>query len=690
MEKRRCKHVMRSIENRLNRASNRAEENLKKKQGRAARRSRRLERAQNKRALVELERRSSVLASLGDRTERATRNLQLRLEDLQEKARIELERAHDVAKRVKAVRILQHFARTKFGFKEQFDQAHLSITSAVLRIQNCNTWKCMVIAKRLLCKNDIQSLKDLLNLMGHPHGSSKKSFEELAAAITHVTSLKAANSILSSCNPLLSKSVNLMRPEAISARTLLSAFLVAMQPEEVLAEKRGNDRCSELLEKAALALIDTLTELSNLQLSHGKQSQINNIIDKVCTKILSYCTLFDKWKNADFDDLVEKMSKSARSSWIAYLTAKEALLYIEQRYPDKNKHFRHLIKYKSSKKGAGSHIKRIRAAVTKLLGEDQSLSLMKEEKNAAISHIEKEQLINGIKADIDRAVISCEDDLKGDSCVSNIPKAKEQKKHTTDNVFFNSQLVHNILLMDSEDLKDVTNFGFANSSHYCDAEDFMEHFRGQAINLTVDSNMRLLSTKKLIAHLIHKMRDLIPNRKDLHQYFTEDHMIGCETSTDYFRLTLNMANAMMKSLESENRSASTLEWYNVTSEWQKNKDAPLPYSFNCWQSYLEASITFLIGKVDLCQMDIVNFQLLNVAPVIKANGKEYEINQFQEKFGKFEAYKDLKYFSATRTWIRRVKDKNQTESLFDQLKIGFVDEILFATERIAIPEVSSL
>lgn len=139
MEKRRRKRAMNSIENRLNSALTRAEENLtKRKQGRASY-SKRIERAQNKRALIEFETRSALLATVGHRSERAARNYQLRLEDLQGKARHEIQHAHLVAKRVKASRVLQKAIRAKFGFNDQSDkeQLSLSVEDAALRLQNC-------------------------------------------------------------------------------------------------------------------------------------------------------------------------------------------------------------------------------------------------------------------------------------------------------------------------------------------------------------------------------------------------------------------------------------------------------------------------------------------------------------------------------------------------------------------------
>lgn len=688
LESRRRNQAMHSIENRLNMALTRAEENLKKKQGRA-RHSKRIQKAQNKRALIEFERRSALLDSLGHKNERATRNLQLRLEDLQDKARCEIEHAHEVAKRVKAVRVLQKAVRVNlFGLKDQSDQSEL-ITTAALRLQNCKSWKTKVIASRLSRNNDLGCVSNLLGIMGilHDDGSATPSFEELTAAITNIASLQSANSLLDSLGPLLRNSANLMKPEILSPRTLLSVFLVALQPDEVLGDKRDTDKCSKLLESAAKELIKSLVELSKVE-EFTKSSYCHNrvIIQEVCSKILSYCTFFDKWKNADFDDLLEKMTKSAQQSWVAFLTSKQALLYIEETFADQNGPFQHLLKYKSSRKGAGSHIKRVRVAMNKLMGEGQSLKVMREAKQAAVTQIEEEQLMVAIKAEIDSVFNSfgddatCEDD---DSSMAPKSKPKQGKEKMPESVLSNSNLVHKILLMDSEDFEDLSKHGTAEKfSHFRTAKHFMMHYK----NYTSASE-EISDIKQLMVDLINKMRELVPSREDLQQYFTEDQVDACNTTADYFGLTLNMANVMMKSLESEYRSVSTLEWYEMTSVWNNHADDSIPYDFGCWKSFLTASLAFLIGKVDLCQMDVVNFKLVQIAPVVRANGKEYEIQRFQEKFGELSSFKSSNSFVATWNWIRRIKENNKTDDLITKFQEGFVDEILFSTEATAVPEV---
>lgn len=685
MEKRRRKYAMHSITNRLNMATTRAEENLRKKQ-RRARQNKRIERAQNKRVLIEFERRSAVLSSLGHKTERANRNLQLRLEDLQDKARVEIEHAHDVAKRVKSTRILQNAIRQKFGFKEQCDQVNISMTAAAQRFQHCHSWKTMVIATRLSNNSDVRNLKELLQVLGLLNSdTSPPSFEELTATITNIKNLQLANSLLSTLSPLLVNSSRQMKPDTISARTLLSVFLVALQPEEVLADKRGNDKCSKLLETSSRSLIHALEDLSKIDFSEATRGSIFMSIQRLCSMILSYCTLFDKWKSADLDDLVSQMIKSAKQSWIAYLTSKEALLYIEEKSSNENEHFRHLIKYKSSKKGAASHIKRIRASMEKLLGKEQSLVEMREAKRFAMDHIDNEKLIVAIKDEIDMAVKTSNDSYEVNP--NSQPSNNKRNGDIPEAISSNYQLVHEILLMDDEELADLSKHDSEKYSLFNHVEEFMDHYKSLTIVVPNEESSNGGNIKALMIDLNNKLKNLVPNRKDLHQFFKSDQINACKTLNDYCSLILNMAQVLMQFLESEYRSVSTREWYQVTTQWRTDESTSIPYEFDCEKTYLEASLTFLAGKADLCQMDILNFQLVKSAPIVKKHGKEYELHAFEEKFGNISDLSS-KNFTATWKWVKHLKETYQSESFVNQLKLGFVNEILFATDSLAIPEVS--
>jgi hypothetical protein len=98
MEEKNRKEALASIQNRLNGAMTRAEENIKKKQIKARNRKR-AERAEKRRKLLEFERRSLLLSSVDRRSELAQKNVELMLKDRQCKARESIEHAQLVSRR---------------------------------------------------------------------------------------------------------------------------------------------------------------------------------------------------------------------------------------------------------------------------------------------------------------------------------------------------------------------------------------------------------------------------------------------------------------------------------------------------------------------------------------------------------------------------------------------------------------
>ncbi len=683
-EKRRRSSALRSLDNRVNSALTRAEENLKKKQVKA-RKEARIAKVQKKRALIEFERRSALLESLGHKAERAARNLQLRLEDLQGKARVEIKHAQIIAKRVRAARIIQKLVRAKFGFEVSAGPSQRTLNEAAVKLQTSMAWRSKVTVSRLLKNHKTETFKSLVaTIMDR---SAVLTFEQITFLITNAENIAIVNSFLDAFALVLPRAPN---NDLISARTLLSVFLVSTQPAEVLGEKRGKDKCSNLLEKAAAKLVTILHEFSKVDLSQNCDGMMSKLFCQMSSQILSYCTLFNHWKNADLNDLIDKMTTSAIQSWVAYLTSKEALAYIEEKCVDQIVHFQHLLKHKSSKKGAGSHIKRIRASMRKILGEKHSLSAMNGAKAKAILLIKDKKLMVPIKAEIDNAMNAFMDTSDESSSRSTIQS--EQGGILPENIQSNAKLVHQLLLMDNDDFDDLMKVGSKNFSYLDNLENFMLQFKNHNASQWVEQSSTVDGMKKLILELIEKMRKLVPNRSDLHNHFTECHVQDCKCMTDFFQLVLSMADVMAKNLESKNSSVVTNEWSNTTASWIASKDpnVNVPFGFTCWKTYLIASLTFLIGKADLCQVEIFNFQLVQVAPVVKAHGKEYETHRFQQKYGNFSSLQSKESFSATWSWIKRICEKNYNEDVNLQLRKGFVDEILFAQDAIQIPEVSQI
>ncbi len=709
LEEKERRLALASIENKLNGAVSRAQQMSKKKQAKA-RRNNRAERARKRREISEFERRSALLSSVDRRTNLAEKNLQHHLLTRQCKAREEIQHAVSVSRKVRSARILQRAVRKMLGNVAPKNAPILSEYDAAVRLQFCFSWRLKSVSRRLRSspregsQSPLTSLQKILMKMGFSSNSkSSKSFEELTSSMTDDWILKAAQDFLMAFDPVLGGSF--YGACSISERTLMSAFLVSQQPFHVLGPKRGKDACSRLLEVASQQLTNVLTDLAN-----AESSKFDLLIPGVTASLLSYSTLFDKWKNADIEELVVQMKKSAVQSWMSYLISKDALSYAEEKaklvkdqYGDP--FFQHNIRYKSSKKGAASHVKRIRASLEKLIGPEEGLRVMKEARQSAISRIKEDGLIKNAKSEIDDIVdahVSKKDQIDSNE-VDNNQKFDLNDLDALESV--NEHVVHEILLADKEDLRNQLRGNQGESIADC-VHDFMEKFRTPKPNpssvvtaedfaFTMEraffdkilddwsSSGDMSGVKEMLIEMFTKMRNLVPKRKDLHDFFTSEHANSCQNATSSLALLLRVAEVMGDSLESPYRAESTLDWHHAAKAFSDGRRSKIPFKFQSAEAFVVGSIAFLVKKLDLCHADLVNFRLVKVTPLILQNGVQYERQRFQQKHGL--ATENL---HATREWVQRMGPNVQNPSnLSSTVKEAFVDELLFVKERISMPEV---
>lgn len=707
MEEREKRRVLASIENKLNSAVSRAEQISKKKQIKA-KNMRRLEKAKKRREISEFERRSNLLSSVDRRSNLAQKNMEMLLKDRQCKAREQIEHAQRVSSRVRAARILQRAMRSIFGVKEHKDQG-----SAAIKIQCWAPWRVNVACRRLFSHSGettpaLDSLRLLLSSMGHgtKRRRSCSSFDNLTTMMTKDVVIDAAKKFLATFDPIFGNT------PCISSRTLLSAFLVSQEPIAVLGPKRSSDRCSFLLENASHRLLESLTDLVLIDPSCEEYKNCASLLATTASSLMSYCTLFDKWKNSDKEDLVAQMSKSAVQSWVAYLVAKDALLYIEEKeneiYMGNNDpFFQQKVRCSSAKKGSWSHIKRIRTSLEKLLGKGDGLEVMKKAKRSAIEEVDRDSLLIKAKVEIDDIMKEYEV-RKSESDFEDTPEVDLSDSAALDDV--NEHVVHEILLADNNDI--ATQLFQEPAFSICDCVDsFMAKYVDMNSTSSDTSEVSvevfaftmekayfdqmkddwvlrkdLRGIRDMVAELLAKMRKLVPNRKDLHDYFSEKEARSCSNAMDFLALMIRISEVMGDSLESPARAKSTLKWHKATVLYGCGKSA-VPFNLPDIESYVVTSIAFLVKKLDVCHADIVNFKLMKVTPLIRNNGIYYERKRFIERCGG-----SLEDLHGTRSWIARVNQiyEDCNSNLRISLKKGFVDEILFVRERIAMPEVLCL
>jgi len=118
----------------------------------------------------------------------------------------------------------------------------------------------------------------------------------------------------------------------------------------------------------------------------------------------------------------------------------------------------------------------------------------------------------------------------------------------------------------------------------------------------------------------------------------------------------------------------------------------LPYDFKTLESFVVSSTAFLIKKAELCHLDIISFQMMQASPVIRMNGRVYELRNFQKMYGDFDSMSSTKQLNATWLWMQKcIKEDTTPANLTSVIKKnGYIDELLFSNDRFVMPEVLAL
>lgn len=696
-----------NIENKIINARTRAEEEIKKKQAKA-KCEYRAEKARKRRHLLELDRRTNVLVNIGRRNERAELNLLSRLQRLQKKASHDIDHARYVSTRVRASRLIQRFFRkTILGIDTNEGRlSQMSEKEAAILIQS-NSFSHLAVACRRF-KSDVKDCcpKDSLRFILSNVSTKGPRRENSFNIFDHLSSIIQKESMLSASKCFLSCFETLLRENSSeilqSERTFLSAFLVAEEPIMVFGPKRDKDKCCQILERTSLKLVTSLQNLAD-----ADRDTLPFCMKEVASYLVSYNTLFEYWKNADIEDLVVELKKNAIQSWIAFLTAKEALSYANSKNKESahgDPFFQYQLKYKSIKKGAASHIKRIRASLDKIMGPEGALMKMRKAKEEALIQIEDEKLLENIKTSLDESFVH-----KAPPSPNRYQVADERRRYdlqdSEDLEDLNEHVVHEILLADNEELHEKL-YGPPEESIVDSVEVFMDMYKSSGsitsdtLNDSCDSylaltlekvffdkiledwveNNNLSGVKDVLLEMIEKVRKLVPKRTDLHD-FLQNQLKTCRKAVDLLNFLIQIAEMMGDSLESSFRAESTLEWLRFAAKYRK-KTPKIPFDFDSVERFTVSSMAFLVKKLDLCHADMLNFRLITVTPLIYRNGVIYEQKRFEEKHS-------LQKLHATTQWIKRIKKSREmkTPEPLEALRNGFVEQLLFASEAVGLPEV---
>ena len=176
---------------------------------------------------------------------------------------------------------------------------------------------------------------------------------------------------------------------------------------------------------------------------------------------------------------------------------------------------------------------------------------------------------------------------------------------------------------------------------------------------TQPSTRNTADLSALTIELHEKMRQMIPNRTDLHGILSDEEVRSIKLSdgdsvvSAYLPHLIASAEALIQ-LESEDRSTTTRQWLemasNVVQQWSSTS-SELPLDIASPEVFVVSSLSYLHLKADLCASDVADYHLSTVlAPQIALHGPEYERFIFQQRFGPFEEEGTA---PITRQWIER-------------------------------------
>ena len=512
--------------------------------------------------------------------------------------------------------------------------------------------------------------------------------------------------------------------------------------------------CARLLVQAANGL---LTSLSNILKICFKSSSLPSDsspspapitatnttatpFQNLRTTLFSATTLFHHWKQMDLESLLEGMKVQLRQSWVIYLVSSKTLAYMSEltgidssSSPRKDPLTSLRLRHEASRAGSQRHIRRLRSSLNQLVGCEEGKAVVVQAKQVALEEIRETNCLEESKMEVDvvwngedGAVVSQteneskkEQDDDSEPMLAMLPQA----------LLSNVRLVHKILLTDSQDFEKLSWDGQDTAqSPEVSVEEYMEMFTTQQqpsqenqMNLTMQiaQSMKLAffnniademeqgnyeSVRGLLIELHDKMRLLLPNRKDLHSHLNDEHISQASTIVDMMQLLLRCGHLLSGYLESMARAPSTRDLLQSVDTFlasdNSSEEPSIPYGIESRHVFIVASIGFLLQKVELCQMDISNYNLARVAPLLHHIGHEYERKQFQKTFGEFEnvSVESLQtMLPATWNWVKDTKTLCETEDSMAQTSFdqrmelvksrGFVDCVLFTENELALPEI---
>jgi hypothetical protein len=223
--------------------------------------------------------------------------------------------------------------------------------------------------------------------------------------------------------------------------------------------------------------------------------------------------------------------------------------------------------------------------------------------------------------------------------------------------------------------------------------------------------------KEFLLELHSSIRELVPNRLDLHSVLIDDRELplegdGRRTMSVILTWIMDAAQALVQ-LESIARSETTVAWIHIAKEKLQNAtptglkdDQHLVINAESLNeessSFLVASLMYLSFKAELCESDKNDFYLSHVvAPRIYSSGEgiEMERSLFRERYGShlphtqdwiYSLVMEAKAHSEAESDEMQRRLRENPKSRRDLLRMGWVEILFQKTKQTIIPEILML
>jgi len=661
----------------------------------------------------------NILLSTEEKLQRARELAELRLQARRQRAREMVQHAQDIARRVKAAKLIQRVVRVKILQLPDSSPTNVSQhphVFAMKRLKRWDTWKYSLISNRLLSSKLDQEWKSCLNMdLTHlcvcekrMRGKNIPTFERISDKLSDPTLLKITQNFLAVFSPVVHN-------VDVSVKHFLCAILLTTYPEEAIGSN-VTDKMRKLLGKISISLITALKVMIDADFDKKREA-----VRAFVSSFLSFITVFGRWKHDDLQELISSLKLNAIESWVIYLTSVETLRYCslkeQNMSPTRSSMkvqdeglYQYKMRYDEAQKGSRDHIKRIRCLLNRLLGEQEGFDIMKDAKAVATKQLDEANSLQRLKNDVDDLCRTplAEEHSASESSDVNALVIDDFISSITQNVSTsNVEFVHGILLMDQEDW---ISRSIRRNDEYClsDCEAFFESWSVEVIATDIDERIRqtvekaffdkvyddmqtedLSSIQSLLTGLVSKITALVPNNMTYKHQFEHIHReVISSTSLLDLLMQLQTIGDLLSSLESPAQSPATNTWSSFTQSYLFQSSKTIPFHAKNVAEYILISTVYLLRKAELCHNEVIEFKISTAAPIIHQHGAAYERVEFQKSFASFTSLTSSE-LPATWTWITRLNDPVAVPAQYEPLlrERGFVDEILFTKQSLALPEV---